>query len=166
MPFVSVIWRSSGEVRTCDNGKYFRLILLFTFKIEVCWGLTHQMLFHRSLNGSRMYWSLVIKLFCDAFLLIFLIRNRVMLNIPIDCSVCSDCLGFWCFASVLDELPYLKVPLHTIIKLTPVAYGCKVEHIPLPVEAVCTHREKPEVLIVHSTLRYLNHLYNFIWIWC
>lgn len=44
-----------------------------------------------------------------------------------------------------DELPYLKVPLHTVIKLTPVAYGCKVEHIPLPIEAVDTHRPKPEV---------------------
>lgn len=44
-----------------------------------------------------------------------------------------------------DELPYLKVPLHTVIKLTPVAYGCKVEHMPLPVDAVDTHRPKPEV---------------------
>ncbi|XP_055620738.1 6-phosphofructo-2-kinase/fructose-2,6-bisphosphatase isoform X2 [Toxorhynchites rutilus septentrionalis] len=44
-----------------------------------------------------------------------------------------------------DELPYLKVPLHTIIKLTPVAYGCKVEHIKLPIDAVDTHRAKPEV---------------------
>ena len=44
-----------------------------------------------------------------------------------------------------DELPYLKVPLHTVIKLTPVAYGCKVEHIPLDVKAVDTHRPKPAV---------------------
>lgn len=46
----------------------------------------------------------------------------------------------------LEELPYLEVPLHTIIKLTPVAYGCKVEHIQLPIEAVDTHRPKPEVI--------------------
>uniref|UniRef100_A0A336LQ47 CSON000404 protein n=1 Tax=Culicoides sonorensis TaxID=179676 RepID=A0A336LQ47_CULSO len=44
-----------------------------------------------------------------------------------------------------DDLPYLKVPLHTVIKLTPVAYGCKVEHIKLPVDAVDTHRPKPEI---------------------
>lgn len=43
-----------------------------------------------------------------------------------------------------DELPYLKCPLHTVLKLTPVAYGCKVESIYLNVEAVNTHREKPE----------------------
>ncbi|XP_055249585.1 6-phosphofructo-2-kinase/fructose-2,6-bisphosphatase 1 isoform X5 [Moschus berezovskii] len=43
-----------------------------------------------------------------------------------------------------DELPYLQCPLHTVLKLTPVAYGCKVESIYLNVEAVNTHREKPE----------------------
>lgn len=31
-----------------------------------------------------------------------------------------------------------------MLKLTPVAYGCKVESIYLNVEAVNTHREKPE----------------------
>ncbi|XP_015424797.1 PREDICTED: 6-phosphofructo-2-kinase/fructose-2,6-bisphosphatase 2 isoform X4 [Myotis davidii] len=42
-----------------------------------------------------------------------------------------------------DELPYLRCPLHTIFKLTPVAYGCKVETIKVNVEAVNTHRDKP-----------------------
>lgn len=44
-----------------------------------------------------------------------------------------------------DEMPYLKCPLHTVLKLTPVAYGCKVESIYLNVEAVNTHRDRPEV---------------------
>ena len=43
-----------------------------------------------------------------------------------------------------EQLPYLKCPLHTVLKLTPVAYGCKVESIFLNVEAVNTHRDKPE----------------------
>ncbi|XP_067226540.1 6-phosphofructo-2-kinase/fructose-2,6-bisphosphatase isoform X4 [Chanodichthys erythropterus] len=42
-----------------------------------------------------------------------------------------------------DELPYLKCPLHTVMKLTPVAYGCEVESIFLNVEAVNTHRDRP-----------------------
>ncbi|XP_054723886.1 6-phosphofructo-2-kinase/fructose-2,6-bisphosphatase 1-like isoform X2 [Uloborus diversus] len=42
-----------------------------------------------------------------------------------------------------DELPYLRVPLHTVIKLTPVAYGCEMELFKLPVDAVDTHRDKP-----------------------
>ncbi len=35
--------------------------------------------------------------------------------------------------------------MHTIIKLTPMAYGCLMERIPLPIDAVNTHRDKPEV---------------------
>jgi len=46
----------------------------------------------------------------------------------------------------LDELPYVKVPLHTLIKLTPVAYGCEVEMIPFKIEAVDTHRPKRNTL--------------------
>ncbi|CAG9761166.1 unnamed protein product [Ceutorhynchus assimilis] len=55
------------------------------------------------------------------------------------------CLLAYFLDKSADELPYLKVPLHTIIKLTPVAYGCRVEHIKLPIDAVDTHRGKPKV---------------------
>jgi len=41
------------------------------------------------------------------------------------------------------------VPLHTVIKLTPYAYGCKVEYIKLEVPAVDTHRSKPKVILVY-----------------
>lgn len=41
------------------------------------------------------------------------------------------------------ELPYLKVPLHTIIRLIPQAYGCKVEFFKIPIDCVDTHRAKP-----------------------
>ncbi|MBN3302833.1 F263 bisphosphatase, partial [Amia calva] len=43
-----------------------------------------------------------------------------------------------------EEMPYLKCPLHTILKLTPVAYGCKVESIYMNIEAVNTHRDRPD----------------------
>ncbi|XP_034241856.1 6-phosphofructo-2-kinase/fructose-2,6-bisphosphatase isoform X3 [Thrips palmi] len=54
------------------------------------------------------------------------------------------CLLAYFLDKSADELPYLNVPLHTVIKLTPVAYGCKVEYIKLPIEAVDTHRAKPK----------------------
>jgi len=41
------------------------------------------------------------------------------------------------------DLPYLKIPLHTVIKLTPKAYGCDEERYALPIGAVDTHRPKP-----------------------
>ncbi|XP_043932395.1 6-phosphofructo-2-kinase/fructose-2,6-bisphosphatase 2 isoform X2 [Protopterus annectens] len=53
------------------------------------------------------------------------------------------CLLAYFLDKSADELPYLKCPLHSVIKLTPVAYGCKVETIHLNVEAVNTHRDKP-----------------------
>ncbi|EDV25346.1 uncharacterized protein TRIADDRAFT_24566, partial [Trichoplax adhaerens] len=43
------------------------------------------------------------------------------------------------------ELPYLKIPLHHVMKLTPVAYGCKQECFSLNIQAVDTHRERPAV---------------------
>ncbi|PAV17762.1 bifunctional 6-phosphofructo-2-kinase fructose-2,6-bisphosphate 2-phosphatase [Pyrrhoderma noxium] len=43
------------------------------------------------------------------------------------------------------DLPYIKIPLHTVIKLTPKAYGCDEERYTLPIGAVDTHRPKPHV---------------------
>uniref|UniRef100_A0A8C5TX61 6-phosphofructo-2-kinase/fructose-2,6-bisphosphatase 2 n=1 Tax=Malurus cyaneus samueli TaxID=2593467 RepID=A0A8C5TX61_9PASS len=53
------------------------------------------------------------------------------------------CLLAYFLDKSADELPYLRCPLHTILKLTPVAYGCKVETVALNVEAVNTHRDNP-----------------------
>uniref|UniRef100_A0A3Q4N8F9 6-phosphofructo-2-kinase/fructose-2,6-biphosphatase 4a n=1 Tax=Neolamprologus brichardi TaxID=32507 RepID=A0A3Q4N8F9_NEOBR len=53
------------------------------------------------------------------------------------------CLLAYFLDKTAEELPYLKCPLHTVLKLTPVAYGCKVESISLNVDAVNTHRERP-----------------------
>ncbi|XP_021153981.1 6-phosphofructo-2-kinase/fructose-2,6-bisphosphatase 2 isoform X12 [Columba livia] len=55
------------------------------------------------------------------------------------------CLLAYFLDKSADELPYLRCPLHTMLKLTPVAYGCKVETITLDVEAVNTHRDKPSL---------------------
>eukprot|EP00088_Acartia_fossae_P032557 TRINITY_DN3331_c0_g1_i2.p1 TRINITY_DN3331_c0_g1~~TRINITY_DN3331_c0_g1_i2.p1 ORF type:complete len:249 (+),score=50.53 TRINITY_DN3331_c0_g1_i2:349-1095(+) len=50
----------------------------------------------------------------------------------------------------LAELPYLKIPLHTVIQLTisdvtgSPHHGVSVEYIRLPVDCVDTHRAKPE----------------------
>ncbi|KAL8164279.1 UNVERIFIED_CONTAM: hypothetical protein K2H54_048485 [Gekko kuhli] len=56
------------------------------------------------------------------------------------------CLLAYFLDKSAEELPYLKCPLHTVLKLTPVAYGCEVESIFLNIEAVNTHRERPEHL--------------------
>jgi 6-phosphofructo-2-kinase/fructose-2,6-biphosphatase 2 len=43
-----------------------------------------------------------------------------------------------------EDLPYIKIPLHTVIKVTPKAYGCDEERFKVPIEAVDTHRPKPK----------------------
>uniref|UniRef100_A0A7N6FJ47 6-phosphofructo-2-kinase/fructose-2,6-bisphosphatase 2 n=1 Tax=Anabas testudineus TaxID=64144 RepID=A0A7N6FJ47_ANATE len=53
------------------------------------------------------------------------------------------CLLAYFLDKSADDLPYLKCPLHTVLKLTPVAYGCKVDMFNLKVEAVNTHRDRP-----------------------
>ncbi|KAI9029890.1 6-phosphofructo-2-kinase-domain-containing protein [Phycomyces nitens] len=42
-----------------------------------------------------------------------------------------------------EDLPYLKIPLHTLIELTPKAYGCEEKRFKVDIEAVDTHRAKP-----------------------
>lgn len=44
-----------------------------------------------------------------------------------------------------DQLPYLEVPLHTIIKLTSEGYNYKMELIKLNVDCVDTNRKQPKV---------------------
>uniref|UniRef100_A0A8C2WCU1 6-phosphofructo-2-kinase/fructose-2,6-bisphosphatase 2 n=1 Tax=Cyclopterus lumpus TaxID=8103 RepID=A0A8C2WCU1_CYCLU len=55
------------------------------------------------------------------------------------------CLLAYFLDKSAEDLPYMKCPLHTILKLTPVAYGCKVEMFYLNVESVNTHRDRPLV---------------------
>ncbi|KAJ2872971.1 Fructose-2,6-bisphosphatase [Coemansia aciculifera] len=43
-----------------------------------------------------------------------------------------------------EELPYLKIPLHTVMKLTWTAYGCDVQMYKIDIDAVSTHRAKPK----------------------
>ncbi|CAB1336647.1 unnamed protein product [Coregonus sp. 'balchen'] len=48
-----------------------------------------------------------------------------------------------CHQAVMRCLLAYLLDKTAVLKLTPVAYGCKVEHVFLNVEAVNTHREKP-----------------------
>ncbi|XP_066526570.1 6-phosphofructo-2-kinase/fructose-2,6-bisphosphatase 2 isoform X3 [Hoplias malabaricus] len=63
------------------------------------------------------------------------------------------CLLAYFLDKSADDLPYIKCPLHTVLKLTPVAYGCKVELFYLNVEAVNTHRDRPLPRVAGSCLK-------------
>ena len=53
------------------------------------------------------------------------------------------CLYAYLHGLSQDELPYIKIPLHTVIKLTPRAFGCEETRFMLPIEAVDTFRPRP-----------------------
>ncbi|SAL97957.1 hypothetical protein [Absidia glauca] len=44
-----------------------------------------------------------------------------------------------------EDMPYIKIPLHTLIELTPKAYGCEEKRYKVDIDAVDTHRPKPTV---------------------
>ncbi|KAG8440045.1 hypothetical protein GDO86_006005 [Hymenochirus boettgeri] len=52
------------------------------------------------------------------------------------------CLLSYFLDKPADEMPYLRCPLHSLLKLTPFAYGCHVETVPFNVDAVNTHRDR------------------------
>ncbi|KAJ1077031.1 hypothetical protein K5549_019402, partial [Capra hircus] len=60
------------------------------------------------------------------------------------------CLLAYFLDKSAEEMPYLKCPLHAVLKLTPIAYGCRVESIYLNVESVSTHRERSEFLLTQE----------------
>uniref|UniRef100_A0A6A7G6N2 6-phosphofructo-2-kinase/fructose-2,6-bisphosphatase-like isoform X1 n=2 Tax=Hirondellea gigas TaxID=1518452 RepID=A0A6A7G6N2_9CRUS len=62
------------------------------------------------------------------------------------------CLLAYFLDKTVDELPYIEVPLHTIIQLTPVAYGCEMEYLNLNVPCVNTHRCKPDAKACRDTM--------------
>ncbi len=41
-----------------------------------------------------------------------------------------------------EELPYVQIPLHQVVKLTPKAYGCVEETFEMPVPATNTQRDR------------------------
>nr|XP_056706235.1 6-phosphofructo-2-kinase/fructose-2,6-bisphosphatase-like [Euleptes europaea] len=72
------------------------------------------------------------------------------------------CLLAYFLDKSAEELPYLKCPLHTVLKLTPVAYGCEVESIFLNIEAVNTHRERPHHLSYQTSQSPLYRHYRSV----
>lgn len=114
----------------------------------------------RSWKDRKMSWWLPIRLWLDASWLISWIKTKVNLIWSLDVRELYAQVCF-CF-DLADELPYLKVPLHTVIKLTPVAYGCLEEHINLDVEAVDTHRPRPPVSSLTPEFNQVRHL--VIWV--
>jgi 6-phosphofructo-2-kinase/fructose-2,6-biphosphatase 1 len=74
-------------------------------------------------------------------------------NVLVVCDqAVSRCLLAYFMDIESDDLPYLNIPLHTVIKLTPIAYGCRIENIPLGPDAVDTYVPRPGAVQQLSSL--------------
>lgn len=48
-----------------------------------------------------------------------------------------------------DDIPYINVPLHTLLVVRSHGYNYEVETVPLKVECVDTYRYQPKVIYLH-----------------
>ena len=112
-----------------DFDQFLEFWFIFGILIQ-CWIFRHFGLFVHFLDFVQCS-------FLDLFLLfifwIFLVGHQAVIR----------CLLAYYTETPEEDLPWLEVPLHTVIKLSPVAYGCKMEKIEFDVPKVSTHRTKP-----------------------
>ncbi len=81
------------------------------------------------------------------------------------------CILAYFLEKPLSELPYVKVPLHTIMKLTPVAYGCEVgpelyRGYPRPPSLLCWARNILTVL-KEALMQYITFIEGggeYLWV--
>eukprot|EP00116_Pleurobrachia_bachei_P003617 sb/3463879/ len=52
----------------------------------------------------------------------------------------------------VEDMPYIKTPLHTVVKITPTAYGCEREDIKFGVAGAATRRDKQTVESIEQRL--------------
>ncbi|XP_042622164.1 6-phosphofructo-2-kinase/fructose-2,6-bisphosphatase 2-like isoform X1 [Cyprinus carpio] len=129
-------WKILNEIDAgvCEEMTYE--MILNTFPEE--FALRDQDKYHYRYPGGESYQDLVQRL---EPVIMELERQG---NVLVVChQAVMRCLLAYFLDKSADDLPYLKCPLHTVMKLTPVAYGCKVEMFYLNVEAVNTHRDRP-----------------------
>lgn len=66
-------------------------------------------------------------------------------NVLVVCQqAISRCILAYFLNYDTDELPYIDFPLHTVIKLTTLAYGCAEERVDFGVDAVSTYIPRPQ----------------------
>ena len=71
--------------------------------------------------------------------------NLILAALPAFDVLFYRCLLAYYMETAEEELPWMEVPLHTLIRLEPKAYGCEAEIVKFPVDCVDTHRAGPEV---------------------
>ncbi|KAK4685858.1 hypothetical protein P7C73_g4283, partial [Tremellales sp. Uapishka_1] len=137
LPFEKKTWKSLDELDAgvCDGMTYEEIEEKFPEDAES----RDEDKFNYRYRGGESYRDVVVRL---EPVIMELERQENILIIAHQAIL--RCLYAYFLALPQEELPYIKIPLHTLIKITPMAYGCHEERYPLPIAAVDTHRPKAD----------------------
>ncbi|GAA5949104.1 hypothetical protein JCM10213_007092 [Rhodosporidiobolus nylandii] len=136
LPYEKLTWKSLDELDAgvCDGMTYEEIEEFYPEDYNA----RDDDKFNYRYRGGESYRDVVIRL---EPVILELERQE---NILVVChQAVLRCLYAYFHNLSQEELPYIKIPLHTVIKLTPKAYGCDEERFALPIEAVDTTRPKP-----------------------
>ncbi|SCV69159.1 BQ2448_2179 [Microbotryum intermedium] len=146
LPYEKLTWKSLDELDAgvCDGMTYEEIEEYYPED----YAARDDDKFNYRYRGGESYRDVVIRL---EPVIIELERQK---NILVVChQAVLRCLYAYFHNLSQEELPYLKIPLHTVIKLTPKAYGCLEERFELPIEAVDTNRVRPPTAKVLETVK-------------
>ncbi|KAJ6630963.1 6-phosphofructo-2-kinase-domain-containing protein [Mycena sp. CBHHK59/15] len=152
------VWTSTlrRTIQTAEDLKYTKLTWKSLDELDagVCDGMTYEEIeqaypddfanrdedkFNYRYRGGESYRDVVVRL--EPVIMELERQENILI---IGHQAILRCLYAYFHHLSQDDLPYIKIPLHTVIKLTPKAYGCDEERYALPITAVDTHREKPK----------------------
>ncbi|ORX54124.1 fructose-2,6-bisphosphatase [Hesseltinella vesiculosa] len=131
LPFAKKQWKALDELDTgvCDGMTYDEIAANFLSRDEDK--------FNYRYRGGESYRDLVLRL---EPVIMELEQLETVLIIAHQATI--RCLYAYFMGLDHEQLPYARIPLHTLIELTPVAYGCKEKFYTVDIEAVDTYRPK------------------------
>ena len=136
LPYPKLAWKSLDELDAgvCDGMTYEEIEVAFPEDYEA----RDADKYNYRYQGGESYRDVVVRL---EPVIMELERQE---NILLVChQAVIRCLYAYMHGLSQDELPYIKIPLHTVIKLVPKAFGCEESRYTIPIEAVDTFRPRP-----------------------
>lgn len=136
LPFPKKTWKSLDELDAgvCDGMTYEEIEREYPEDYDA----RDEDKFNYRYRGGESYRDVVVRL---EPVIMELERQQNILIVGHQAII--RCLYAYFMELPQEELPYINVPLHTLIRISPRAYGCEEERFPLPIAAVDTHRPKP-----------------------
>lgn len=139
IPYPRLHWKALDELDAgvCDGLTYEQIAATHPEDFA----LRDQDKFHFRYRGGESYADLVLRLEP----IIMEVERQENILIVGHQAVLRAILAYFLNKSH-EELPYLKIPLHMLIQLTPRAYGCQVIYYKVDIDAVDTYRGRPGTL--------------------